>query len=108
MLTGGGSGWNYGAAPVKVEQGDSGEFPGIEAELSRCLAGALVQRGGVAVAAQRSGAGRSWWRRLLGFTAARCWMGEAQGGRGGLKEVPRISGRRARRDPGGDCGAAGA
>ena len=71
VLTGGGSGWNYGAAPVKVEQGDSGEFPGVEAEQLRCLAGALVQRGGMAAAAQRCGAGRSWWRRLLGFTAAR-------------------------------------
>ena len=71
MLTGGGSGYNYGAAPVKVEQGDSGEFPGVEAKQLHCLAGALVQRGGVATAAQRSGAGRSWWRRLLGFTAAR-------------------------------------
>ena len=59
VLTGGESGWNYGAAPVEVEQGDSGEFPGVEAELARCLAGALVQRGGVATAAQRSGAGQS-------------------------------------------------
>ena len=108
MLTGGGSGWNYCAALVEVEQGDSGEFPGVEAELSRRLAGVLEQRGSVAAAAQGSGAGQSWWRRLLGFTAALCWMGEAQGGRGGLKEAPRILGGRARRDPGGDCGAAGA
>ena len=72
MLTGGGSGWNYGAAPVKVEQGDSGEFLGVEMEHLRCLAGALVQWDGVAAAAQGSGAGRSWWRRLLGFTAALC------------------------------------
>ena len=84
------------------------EFLGVEMEHLRCLAGALVQWGGVAAAAQGSGAGRSWWRRLLGFMAALCWMGEAQGGRGGLKEAPRISGERARRDPGGDCGAAGA
>ena len=53
-------------------------------------------------AAERGGGG------VLGLVAARYWMGEAQGGRGDLKEAPRISGRRARRDPGGDCGAAGA
>ena len=77
---GGGSGWNYGAAPVEVEQGGSGEFPGVEAELSRCLAGALVQRGGVAAVAQRSGAGRSWWRRLLGFRGGALLDGRGAGG----------------------------
>ena len=79
VLTSGGSGWNYGAAPVEVEQGGSGEFPGVEAELSRCLAGALVQRGGVAAAAQRSGTGRSWWRRLLGFATAEWEKERARG-----------------------------
>ena len=53
------SGWNYSAAPVEVEQGDYGEFPGVKAELLRRLAGALEQRGGVAAAAQRSGVGRA-------------------------------------------------
>ena len=57
VLTGGGSGWNYGAAPVEVEQGDSWEFPGVEAELLRRLAGALGQRGGVAAAARGSAPG---------------------------------------------------
>ena len=55
------------------------EFLGVEMEHLRCLAGALVQWGGVAAAAQGSGAGRSWWRRLLGFTAAE-W--EEEGARG--------------------------
>ena len=87
LLTGGGSGWNYGAAPVEVEQGGSGEFPGVEAELSRCLAGALVQRGGVAAAAwprRRRGAARGGaaWRRLLGFAAA-FGGGEGAGGSAG-------------------------
>ena len=79
VLTGAGSGWNYGAAPVEVEQGGSAEFPGVEAELSRYLAGALVQRGGVAAAAQRSSAGWSWWRRLLGFATAEWEKEGAQG-----------------------------
>ena len=74
-----GSGQNSARTRVGIGQGDSGEFPGVEAELSRRLAGALVQRGGVAVAAQRSGAGRSWWRWLLGFATVEWEKERARG-----------------------------
>ena len=50
------------AAEVGVECSGLGGAPGVEAP---------VQWSDGNTAAQRSGVGRSWWRRLLGFTAAR-------------------------------------
>ena len=65
-----GSWRNSGTARFVVEEGGLEERPGGKAKLLGCLARALVRRGGVAAAAQKSGAGRS-----CGEAAARVCFG---------------------------------
>ena len=73
---------NYGEDAAQIGAKGLRVMPGLGAGLWRGLAGVVARQGGVATTAWRSGAGRSWWRRLLGLgRAARGWM-RVQGGRG--------------------------
>jgi len=75
--------------------------PGLGAELWRSLAGVVARQGDVAATAERELCAAEQSGGVLGLVAARCWMGEAQGGRGGLKEGRRRSRVHAPdRDPG--------
>ena len=62
-----GEGRCRGWSGVQWALGSSRRRGGADAQLGR----APVRRSDGNTAAQRSGVGRSWWRRLLGFTAAR-------------------------------------
>jgi len=66
---------------VGVGEERSEEAPGVEAELKRCSAGASAWRRGVATAAQRRSARRSWREcdglRVLAWR--RGWMGAGEG-----------------------------
>ena len=76
--------------------------PGLGAELWRSLAGVVARQGDVAATAERELCAAEQSGGVLGSVAVRCWMGEAQGGRGGLKEGRRRSRVHAPdRDPGG-------
>ena len=70
---------NYGEDAAQIGAKGLRVMPGLGAGLWRGLAGVVARQGGVAATAWRSGAGRSWWRRLLGFMAAE-W--EEEGARG--------------------------
>ena len=69
-----GLGSDFGVTRARVEGGCFGETPGGEAVLLRGLAGVLVRRSGVAVAARGSAPGGATWRRRLGF-GLRCGVG---------------------------------
>ena len=62
---------NYGEDTAQIGAKGFRVMPGLGAGPWRGLAGVVARQGGVAATAWRSGAGRSWWRRLLGFTATR-------------------------------------
>ena len=66
-----GSSRKSGACRLAVEGSKLGEGLGNGADILRGSLASVVRWGGVRTAVQRSGAGRSRWGRLLGFTAAR-------------------------------------
>ena len=59
--------------------------PGLGAELWRSLAGVVAWQGDVAATAERELCAAEQSGGVLGLMAARCWMGEAQGGSWGFK-----------------------
>jgi hypothetical protein len=81
-----GSWRNSGAARVVVEDGELEERPGGKAKLLGCLARALVRRGGVVAAAQRSGAGQSCVEAAARVCGGLWRGGESAGGSAGFKE----------------------
>ena len=93
---------------VGVGEERSEEAPGVAAELKRCSAGASAWRRGVATAAQRRSARRSWREcdglRVWGSGGgAGGWEGAQRIG-GGLKEAGRGSRRGSKEGNPGDLG----
>ena len=93
---------------VGVGEERSEEAPGVEAELKRCSAGASAWQRGVATAAQRRSARRSWREcdglRVWGSGGgAGGWEGAQRIG-GGLKEAGRGSRRGSKEGKAGDHG----
>ena len=93
---------------VGVGEERSEEAPGVEAELKRCSAGASAWWRGVATAAQRRSARRSWREcdglRVWGSGGgAGGWEGAQRIG-GGLKEAGRGSRRGSKEGNPGDLG----
>ena len=102
---------NYGEDAAQIGAKGLRVMPGLGAGLWRGLAGVVARQGGVAATVWRSGAGQSWWRRLLGLgMAARGWMG-CRGAAGWFKRgsaghLGEGAGMEGHGDLGGLCGLA--